>query len=248
MKIYSIILGRNNKKSTVDVYLASLGGGINISGIFYDFQRCHFALKVVGKNRCFVEGVLHLLSNSPIGGKKFYLLLIVYSILRVSLPATSLTLLHPFCRLLHICPLHGLHCLHRCITLPRRGRGRASSDYLDDDEEDTNNTIVSSASKKLQREWHEMFGYGGSRGKTGSSGQLEKKSETRSRDTVLSDLCGPGEWMPMAKIHFEPIEQYGNIWHQRTVNESKGRPWFGLLTLLRNIQNILSSTHGPRGM
>nr|DAD38568.1 TPA_asm: hypothetical protein HUJ06_012890 [Nelumbo nucifera] len=83
MKIYSIILGRNSKKSTVDVYLASLGGGMNISCIFYDFQRRCVALKVVGKNGCFVEGILHLPSNSPV--KKLYLLLIVYSILRGSL-------------------------------------------------------------------------------------------------------------------------------------------------------------------
>nr|DAD45736.1 TPA_asm: hypothetical protein HUJ06_003966 [Nelumbo nucifera] len=101
MKIYSIILGRNSKKSTVDISL-----------IFYNFQRRHFALKVVGKNGCFVESVLHLSSNSPIkidsqdllqiGDKKFYLLLIVYNILRGSLPATSITLLHPFCRPLHL--------------------------------------------------------------------------------------------------------------------------------------------------
>nr|DAD25730.1 TPA_asm: hypothetical protein HUJ06_027197 [Nelumbo nucifera] len=85
---------------------------MNISLIFYDFQRCRFALKVVGKNGCFVECVLHLPSNSPvkidsqdllqIGDKKFYLLLIVYNILRGSLLATSLTLLHPFCRPLHL--------------------------------------------------------------------------------------------------------------------------------------------------
>ncbi|XP_010253370.1 PREDICTED: FHA domain-containing protein FHA2-like [Nelumbo nucifera] len=127
----------------------------------------------------------------------------------------------------------------------KKGRGRALSDYLDDDEKDNNSTVVAGASKKLQREGNEMFGYGGSRGKTGSSGQLKKKSETRSRATVLSDLCGPVEWIPMAKLHFEIVEQHGNNW---PVNESKGRPWFGLLTLLRNIQNILSSTHGPRGV
>ncbi|XP_010266356.1 PREDICTED: FHA domain-containing protein FHA2-like [Nelumbo nucifera] len=198
MMIYSIILGRNSKKSIVDVYLASLGGGMNISLIFYDFQRCRFALKVVGKNRCFVEGVLHLPTSLEV----------------LCPPHPSLSSTPSVVR--YIYPLHGLRCLHRCITLPRRGGGRISSDYLDDDEEDTNNTIVASASKKLQREWHEMFGYGGLRGKTGSSGQLEKKSETRSRATVLSDLCGPREWMPMAKLHFEIVEQYGNVWHQRT--------------------------------
>nr|DAD40988.1 TPA_asm: hypothetical protein HUJ06_015311 [Nelumbo nucifera] len=75
----------------------------------------------------------------------------------------------------------------------KKGRGRASSDYLGDDEEENNNTVVVGASKKLWREGHEMFGYGGSRGKTRSFGQLEKKLEIRSRATILSDLCGPGE-------------------------------------------------------
>lgn len=95
MQTYSIILGRNSKKSTVDVDLSSLGGGMNISRhharIFYDFQRRRFALEVLGKNGCFVEGVLHLPGNPPvkldsqdllhIGDKEFYFLLPVRSIL-----------------------------------------------------------------------------------------------------------------------------------------------------------------------
>nr|DAD26608.1 TPA_asm: hypothetical protein HUJ06_028076 [Nelumbo nucifera] len=98
MQIYSIILGRNNKKSTVDVDLASLGSNMN-PPVKLDSQ--------------------DLLLQ--IGDKKFYLLLNVCNILGGSLPVTSLTLLHPFRRPLHICPLHGLRYLHRRITLPRRG-------------------------------------------------------------------------------------------------------------------------------
>ncbi|CAK9140924.1 unnamed protein product [Ilex paraguariensis] len=95
MQTYSIILGRNSKQSTVDVDLSSLGRGMNISRqhvrIFYDFQRRRFALEVLGKNGCFVEGVLHLPGNPPvkldsqgslqIGDKEFYFLLPVRSIL-----------------------------------------------------------------------------------------------------------------------------------------------------------------------
>ncbi|ONK56217.1 uncharacterized protein A4U43_C10F5330 [Asparagus officinalis] len=33
--------------------------------------------------------------------------------------------------------------------------------------------------------------------------QLEEKDVVSSVATVLSDLCGPGEWMPMAKLHAE---------------------------------------------
>lgn len=95
MQTYSIILGRNSKKSTVDVDLSSLGGGMNISRhharIYYDFARRRFALEVLGKNGCQVEGVLHLPGNPPvkldsqdllqIGDKQFYFLLPVRSIL-----------------------------------------------------------------------------------------------------------------------------------------------------------------------
>lgn len=94
MQTYSIMLGRNSKKSSVDVDLSSLGGGMNISRhharIFYDFQRRRFALDVIGKNGCLVEGVLHLPGNPPvkldsqdllqIGDKKFYFLLPTRSI------------------------------------------------------------------------------------------------------------------------------------------------------------------------
>lgn len=103
-------------------------------------------------------------------------------------------------------------------------------------------------------------------GKGGISGALEKKSDGRSRidpdadnhqlmqleeedvvssvATVLSDLCGPGDWMPMEKLHAELLEQYGDIWHHSRVRryltseewptaESKGKRWHGLLVLLR---------------
>lgn len=35
--------------------------------------------------------------------------------------------------------------------------------------------------------------------------QLEEKDVVSSVATVLSDLCGPGEWMPMEKLHSEVI-------------------------------------------
>ncbi|KAJ4839399.1 hypothetical protein Tsubulata_016852 [Turnera subulata] len=70
MQTYSIILGRNSKKSTVVVDLSSLGDGMNISchhaRIFYDFTRRRFALEVLNKNGCLVEDVLHLPGNPPV--------------------------------------------------------------------------------------------------------------------------------------------------------------------------------------
>nr|KYP38430.1 hypothetical protein KK1_040326 [Cajanus cajan] len=35
--------------------------------------------------------------------------------------------------------------------------------------------------------------------------QLEEKDVVSSVATVLSDLCGPGEWMPMEKLHAEVL-------------------------------------------
>lgn len=89
MHSYSIVLGRNSKMSLVDVDLRSLGGGMNISRhharIFYDFTLRCFSLEVLGKNGCYVQGVLHLPGNPPvkldsqdllrIGDIEFYFLL-----------------------------------------------------------------------------------------------------------------------------------------------------------------------------
>ena len=89
MQTYSIILGRSSKKSAVDVDLKSLGGGMNISRqharIFYDFEGQHFALDVIGKNGCLVQGVVYLPGTPSVklhsqdllqmGDLKFYFLL-----------------------------------------------------------------------------------------------------------------------------------------------------------------------------
>ncbi|KAL5997160.1 FHA domain-containing protein fha2 [Asimina triloba] len=278
MQTYSIILGRNSKKSTVDVDLASLGGGMNISRhharIFYDFQRRRFALEVVGKNGCFVEGVLHLPGNPPvkldsqdllqIGDKKFYFLLPIRSILGGG-PIRHLPPPPP--------PLHLGPAMQQAPGgFGKKARARIPRplpDYPDEDDDDEidddedGGAVVMGAGKKRRRagDGPDVFGYG----KAGSSaGQLEKKGEGRSiRDAdnlqllqieekdvvssvanVLSDLCGPGDWMPMSKLHAELVEQYGDVWHHSkvrryltseewSITETKGRPWFGLLALLR---------------
>lgn len=269
MQTYSIMLGRNSKKSAVDVDLSSLGGGMNISRhharIFYDFQRRRFALDVIGKNGCLVEGVLHLPGNPPvkldsqdllqIGDKKFYFLLPTRSIITGgSIPR-------------HIPP----------PSMPFSGRKIASArpriaGYEEVREVDEDDELEEGGSKRMRTGAMEGERYGSYGlplsalpGKPGLP-SIEKKAEVRSRfdreadnqqllqleekdvvssvATVLSDLCGPGEWMPMAKLHAELMEQYRNLWHHSRVrryltseewpqSESKGRPWFGLLALLR---------------
>ncbi|XP_020089580.1 FHA domain-containing protein FHA2-like [Ananas comosus] len=283
MQTYSIMLGRNSKKSTVDVDLSSLGGGMNISRhharIFYDFQRRRFALDVIGKNGCLVEGVLHLPGSPPvkldsqdllqIGDKKFYFLLPTRSIFASAAAARH----HPPPPALPLAPILPSSFL-------RKGRphlsdfrdGSYDEDDGEDGDDDEEESMEDGAIKGMvPRKTMKRFS-GGSEGfegygvGPGVAGPLDKKSETRSRAdreadnhqllqleekdvvssvaTVLSDLCGPGEWMPLAKLHAELVEQFGNVWHHSRVRryltseewpptETKGRPWFGLLTLLR---------------
>ncbi|XP_047325702.1 FHA domain-containing protein FHA2-like [Impatiens glandulifera] len=299
MQTYSIILGRNSKKSTVDVDLSSLGGGMNISRnharIFYDFQRRRFALEVLGKNGCFVEGVLHLPGTPPvkldsqdllqIGDKEFYFLLPVRSILggpigprhHASQPSSH----H------HHLPPPAASAPMRAVVAPSPPRASygsskksstsraVSNEYFEDDMDDDNDRGDGAdkvVCKKMRRgEGNEGYRYG-SGGKAAMQGSLDRKVEARSRvdrdsdnqqllqleekdivssvATVLSDLCGPGEWMAMDKLHSELWEQYGSVWHHSRVRryltsedyhppagspETKGvkQPWYGLLMLLR---------------
>ncbi|KAM5563038.1 FHA domain-containing protein FHA2 [Rosa sericea] len=285
MQTYSIILGRNSKKSTVDVDLSSLGGGMNISRhharIFYDFTRRRFALEVLGKNGCLVEGVLHLPGNPPvkldsqdllqIGDKEFYFLLPVRSILggpigprhyaaAVGVSGSAGTAHYGYG-----------HPGASAGSVAKKSRGREFYEEEYEDEDDIGGGGGGgSGSGKKRREGYEGYGYSGGPGsgsgtKSGSLA-LEKKGDGRSRvdrdsdnqqlllleekdvvssvATVLSDLCGPGEWMPMEKLHAELVEQYSGVWHHTRVRryltsedwpgpESKGKPWYGLLMLLR---------------
>jgi hypothetical protein len=104
MQTYSIVLGRHSHRRDrsgavaaapppdadgVDVDLGALGGGMNVSHrharIFYDFVRRRFALEVLGKNGCLVEGVHHFPGSPPVkldsqdllqmGDAQFYFLL-----------------------------------------------------------------------------------------------------------------------------------------------------------------------------
>nr|XP_034580949.1 FHA domain-containing protein FHA2-like [Setaria viridis] len=91
MRKYSITLGRNTETSKVDLDLSELGGGRgprvsrHHARIFYDFEKRHFALEVLGKNGCSIQGVSYLPGSDPvklnsqdlieIAGKQFYFLL-----------------------------------------------------------------------------------------------------------------------------------------------------------------------------
>ncbi|KAI3742061.1 hypothetical protein L1987_59740 [Smallanthus sonchifolius] len=284
MQTYSIILGRNSKKSTVDVDLSSLGGGMNISRhharIFYDFQRRRFALEVLGKNGCSVEGVLHLPGTPPvkldsqdllqIGDKEFYFLLPVRSILSGPIAPPRQHFSNPNAMTSYQ-STHRSDLPHvgRVSGMKKGGRGRVSGVLGEDYEEEEDDSGVAGAKKVRIGGGDRKDGYAyAAAAASGSGGKSlsDKKSEGRSRvdresdnlqllqleekdvvssvATVLSDLCGPSEWMPMEKLHAELMEQYGSIWHHGRVRryltsedysnpEAKGKPWFGLLMLLR---------------
>ncbi|CAN1302090.1 FHA domain-containing protein FHA2 [Linum perenne] len=264
MQTYSIVLGRNSKKSSVDVDLTSLGGGMNISRhharIFYDFTRRRFALDVLGKNGCLVEGVLHLPGNPPvkldsqdllqIGDKEFYFLLPVRSILGGGLGPRHQV---------GVAPQYGYHSGGAERGSSKKGKGRDFYEEEYDDDDDDNNAGIGggggSSGKKIRREGYDGYGYGSEkkadgrcRGDRDSDDQqllqLEEKDVVSSVATVLSDLCGPGEWMAMEKLHAELLEQYSSVWHHSRVRkyltqedwsnpEAKDKPWYGLLMLLR---------------
>ncbi|EFJ20561.1 hypothetical protein SELMODRAFT_233154 [Selaginella moellendorffii] len=210
MQTYSIILGRNSKKSTVDVDLASMGGGMNISRqharIYYDFGRKRFALEVLSKNGCYVEGVLYLRGTShvkldsqdllQIGEKKFYFLLPTkqISIAKPTPPPPPLpTMVAP-----------------APIALAAPGGG--------------------SSGKKR----HE---------KPPPYTSAEEREVVAAIGSVLSDLCGPGEWMPIVELfnelhapeHYSSICSPAKVWKVVEVKteEDGARPWDGLLGLLR---------------
>ncbi|CAL0302791.1 unnamed protein product [Lupinus luteus] len=247
MQTYSIILGRNSKEFIVDLDLTSLGGGKKISRqharIFFDFTCRRFALEVLGKNGCFVQGMLHLPGNPmvklnsqdliQIGDIKFYFLL----------------------------PL-------RNILARPNNRKRVSYE----DQYNAEDCDGSSSKKKDQRDGNKV----GSKGKALMAGTSNEKSEGKSSAenlqlqqseendvttaivAVLSDLCHHGQWIPMDKLHAELVAKYSTVWHQNTVkkyltsessssNEYKGKPWNGLLALLKKYPkhfDITTKTNG----
>ncbi|KAJ3671914.1 hypothetical protein LUZ60_007993 [Juncus effusus] len=251
MQTYSIIIGRSSKKmgGEVDLDLSGIGGGMNISRrharIFYDFTRKRFALEVLGKNGCYVEGVLHVPGSPPvkldsqdllkIGDKEFYFLLPTRSIFEPR-------------------PIQRLNSGPYMRPSPSEEEDEEEEETEDEEEEEDEEEMEGPVLfSKNQR---------GNGLKSGtSSGLLVKKRVDREMDnqqlllleekdvissvaTVLSDLCGPGEWMPMSHLHQVLFEKYGHVWHHGRVRkyltsedyseiESQGKPWFGLLTLLR---------------
>ncbi|PNT68483.1 FHA domain-containing protein FHA2 isoform X2 [Brachypodium distachyon] len=258
MQKYSIMLGRNSKESTVDLDLSSIGGGMNISRhharIFYDFQRRCFALEVLGRNGCLVEGILHFPGSLPvklesmdliqIGDKKFYFLLPVRSIFASFAAAAARqapAVLPP-------------QILPRPSHIRNGGGGSGARGKMMKRSKNSPGWLDRYGAQPINVEVIGTQGESENRSDLGLKGgkdmdnkhilEMEEKEVMSSVGTVLSHLCGPGEWMPVRKLHTELMEQFGNVWHHGRVRkyltaeewpavEAQGRPWYGLLGLLK---------------
>ncbi|KAE9592119.1 hypothetical protein Lalb_Chr19g0125851 [Lupinus albus] len=88
--------------------------------------------------------------------------------------------------------------------------------------------------------------------------QFEEQHVLSSVATVLSRISGHGQWMRIEKLHGELVKQYSNIWHEKRVkkyltseewcgSESKGKPWYGLLKLLRKYHEHFDINTKPKG-
>ncbi|TVU25507.1 hypothetical protein EJB05_28006 [Eragrostis curvula] len=258
MQTYSIVLGRHSRRrdrsgavagapppeaDDVDVDLGALGGGMNVSRrharIFYDFARRRFALEVLGKNGCLVEGAHHFPGAAPVkldsqdllqmGDAQFYFLLPSRSVFDAG------TARRP------------------SAALPRAVPPPPSDDEDDDSEEERERGVVQEeamAAAKRPRNGNtaRRSDAAGSKAYREADNQLllqlEEKDVISSAATVLSDLCGPQEWISMNKLHEMMFDKYGDIWHHSRVrkyltsedfpdSETLGRPWHGLSVLLR---------------
>ncbi|CAA0381648.1 unnamed protein product [Arabidopsis thaliana] len=217
MQSYSIILGRNSKKSTVDVDLSSLGGGMNISRnharIFYDFTRRRFSLEVLGKNGCFVEGVLHLPGNPnvkldsqdllQIGDKEFYFLLPVRSILGGPLGPR-----HHVLGKATVVPYHNYH------SGPGSGSGkngvRSRELYEYDDEDDDEEEDIRGSGKKTWRDGHEGVYASGEKKREGRS-----KADREADDQQFLQLMHGSGWS---------VTDIKGVWKRMASQSSKKIP------------------------
>ncbi|KAG6478618.1 FHA domain-containing protein FHA2-like [Zingiber officinale] len=256
MQTYSILLGRSSKTSEVDVDLASMGSGLSISRcharIFYDFPRRCFSLEVLGRNGCIVEGVHHQPGSPPIkldsqdliqmGEKMFYFLLPSQSIVDEAFPGDADDA--------HNDKGGGEEEGEETEEEEEEGAAFAETgkfwkrkriDFVDEH-------VGAVGHGRAAALGHSEMVKTRSRADREADNQLllqlEEKEVISSITTLLPSLCGPGEQFPIEKLHAKLFEIYGHVWHRSRVRryltseecpkrEAKGRPWFGLLMLLK---------------
>ncbi|MQL95767.1 hypothetical protein Taro_028429 [Colocasia esculenta] len=263
MQKYSILIGRGGSRRTnVDVDLGRVGGGTNVSRvharIFYDFPRRRFALEVIGKNGCYVEGVHHPPGSPPVkldsqdllqmGEKKFYFLLPIRSVIGGAYAPRRGPLANP--------PAPTPRQMQQLLPAPRLSEGDVSPPSTDDDDDHDQEKGGSAG---------DGAGAASPAAEAGASGgQPEERSVTNNKEeeekralqleeseviscvaTAISDLCGHGEWVPVKKLHSVLLERFCEKWQPNRVKRyltSEGvgpssktdtREWAGLLVLMR---------------
>lgn len=255
MQTYSIVLGRNSKKSTVDVDLAGLGGGMNISRqharILYDFERRRFVLEVLGKNGCYVEGVLHMPGPGvqpvkldsqdllQIGEKRFYFLLPAKKIARTVAPSSSPS--NPRKRI-----------VGSTTAGPAGTRAPSAALVLSSHQPPAKKGRVKSSNNNGPRKqpWSMETEPSGVENNTNGP-QQEEYEEREVVRIILEKLQSQysGEWMAVSKLHADILDHFQNramspqFMHIMGVDEdgneindgkgNNGRAWSGLVQLLK---------------
>ncbi|GJN11295.1 hypothetical protein PR202_ga29475 [Eleusine coracana subsp. coracana] len=224
---YSIILGRNIENSEVDVDLSIFGGrskrvSHHHARIFYDFEKHHFALEVLGRNGCMVQGVFYSPDSDPVKlnsqdlieiiGIKIYFLLPTRSIFETFVAQRSTT----------------LRATHSSAMPPNQlGQGKSKRKNKRSSGRGELNTISAAPTGELgERDNSEH--------KKNSQGIVKEENDVVSSiANLICDVYEPGEWVPMMKLHLEDNISKYLITEEGSSTETKCRPWSKLLQLLK---------------
>ncbi|WVZ65466.1 hypothetical protein U9M48_014822 [Paspalum notatum var. saurae] len=298
MQTYSIILGRNTKDSTVHLDLSEYGGKKRVSRcharIFYDFEHHHFALEVLGRYGCSIQGVSYLPGSDPvklnsqdlieIAGKKIYFLLPTRSMFNTytSLAPQSTSSMPSNCSGNPCADDYGCgNCENgvkvstnvqtKLVDVVSYSNGINSDPVgvlggcvnqlkiLNADKDTDNQQLRTRADKDEDTEDQQIL--------------LEEKDVVSCIATLISDLCSPGDWLSMMKLHselvvvvaasgnnFQLLERFGESWPRDRVrryltqkddpgssSEAKGRPWCSLLPLFKKYPDHFVMSTVTRG-
>lgn len=288
MQTYSIMLGRTSRSYTADFDLSKYECGSQCVSrchacIFYDFELRHFAIEVLGRNGCTIRGVSYLPGSVPIklnsqdlieiAGIKFYFLLPSRSIFATlaardatMLPPQSPSLLHP--------NYPGNPSANDC--------GRSNGENGVKISNDMQGKLVKQK-RSFSGELDISYSYGTKKNvdrvgtldgcvsklhiqiadKDTDNQQIlleEEKDVTTCLTTLISELSGPKEWVPMERLLSEISKRFGKKWLRDRVSKylpQKGmsgsstkvdhRPWCSLWELLRKHPEHFVMTTLTRG-
>ncbi|KAL6601230.1 hypothetical protein ACP70R_044450 [Stipagrostis hirtigluma subsp. patula] len=246
MQAYSVTLGRNTETSKVDFDLSIVGPdeGMYVSRrharIFYDFEHRHFALEVLGKHGCTVQGVSYFPGSAPvklnsqdlieIAGKKFYFLLPTRSIYATAaarrIPPPSQSQSSSSMRPGYPGQSYGVDYGQNNgnsgikIGTAMQGNLMKQSKKYSGELGTSSSYAINAPAAKLGEHVNKLEirrvdkdtntqRVPRSTDKDTDNQQLllkEEKDVVTFVATLISDLCGPGEWVPMATLHSKTLD------------------------------------------